>query len=196
MNFSASEICFCSLIFSLQLVILAKQFIFKSNCVLPVLWCREIIARGFIITSGISYQSPGWNKLDKTACDRLDLTSLLRFVSTNLLQVVNLHATSLLSTICYSIVTTVLLQVSQQVGTSLLEHLVIGSAKTSCWQVVGTTLLQVCCRLVTICTFLRVYVSEHYNYSCLAGGVNAWAGVLLLIAYALVCARLFKFLYT
>ena len=38
-----------------------------------------------------------------------------------------------------------------------LNKLGTSSANTSCWQVVGTALLQVCCRLVTTCAFLRVY---------------------------------------
>ena len=117
-----------------------------------------------VFTSGIFYQSPVCNKLDETACDRLDLTSLLRFVSTNLLQAVNLHATSLLSTICYSIVTTTLLQVRQQVGTSpstswcksvrtscyrQCEDILL----TSCWNNIATSLLQACYNL---CVFTCV----------------------------------------
>jgi hypothetical protein len=37
----------------------------------------------------------------------------------------------------------------------LVNKLGISSANTSCWQVVGTALLQVCCRFVTTCAFLR-----------------------------------------
>jgi hypothetical protein len=33
----------------------------------------------------------------------------------------------------------------------------VRSANTSCWQIVGTVLLQVCCKFVTTCAFLRVY---------------------------------------
>jgi hypothetical protein len=39
----------------------------------------------------------------------------------------------------------------------LVNKLGTSSANTSCWQVVGTALLQVCCRFVTTCAFLRVY---------------------------------------
>jgi hypothetical protein len=39
----------------------------------------------------------------------------------------------------------------------LFNKLGTSSANTSCWQVVGTALLQVCCRFVTTCAFLRVY---------------------------------------
>ena len=170
MNFSASEICFCNLIFSLQLLILAKQYIFKSSFMLSVRWCRGIIAHGF--RSGIFHQAPVCNKLDETACDRLELTSLLRFVSTNLLQVVNLHDTSLLSTICCSIVTTTLLQVRQQVCTSPSTGC-YKSVRTSCYRQcedilstsccnnIATSLLQACYNL---CVFTRVLFKHPFEY--------------------------------
>ena len=70
----------------------------------------------------------------------------------------------LVETTCYSIVTAAILQtvsklvqVCQQAATSLSQHFVVGSAKTSCWQVVGKALLQVCYMFVTNCTFLCVY---------------------------------------
>ena len=50
-------------------------------------------------------------------------------------------------------------QVRQQVPTSLSQQAVIGSAKTTCWQVVGTALGQVCCRFVTSCAFWRVLLA-------------------------------------
>jgi hypothetical protein len=39
---------------------------------------------------------------------------------------------------------------------NLLNKLGTSGANTSCWKVVGTALLQVCCRFVTTCAFLRM----------------------------------------
>jgi hypothetical protein len=39
----------------------------------------------------------------------------------------------------------------------LVNKLGTSSANTSCWQIVGPALLQVCCRFVATCPFLRVY---------------------------------------
>ena len=69
----------------------------------------------------------------------------------------NNFATALSEQPCYSIVRTTLLHDGQQIATSLLEQAVTSSANTTCWQVVGTTLLQVCCKFVTkFCLFTCV----------------------------------------
>jgi hypothetical protein len=51
----------------------------------------------------------------------------------------------------------------QQVVDKLVNKLGTSSANTSCWQVVGTALLQVCYRFVTTCAFLLVlaYLCIH-----------------------------------
>ena len=84
--------------------------------------------------SGISFDKLA-AALTQQACAKL-LTSLLQ------LQVCGQQ-------LCYSIVRTTLLHDSQQIATSLLEQAVTSIANTTCRQVVGTTLLQVCCKFVT-----------------------------------------------
>jgi hypothetical protein len=62
---------------------------------------------------------------------------------------------------------TTLQQVVNKLGTS--------SANTSCWQVVGTALLQVCCRFVTTCAFLRAYT---YSVDLISSILNHRLGTL------------------
>jgi hypothetical protein len=63
-----------------------------------------------------------------------------------------LVASILSSTTFYSKLSTSRWQLVNKLGTS--------SANTCWWQVVGTALLQVCCRFVTTCAFLCVYSSR------------------------------------
>ena len=109
---------------------------------------------------------PWWNKL---VTDWIWQAATVSFqqtcyeLFTSLLHLVNLLATNLLQQLATALSrqpwyksVNKLLQVRQQVATSPSQQAVIGSAKTSCWQVVGADLLQVCCRFVTSCAFLRV----------------------------------------
>jgi hypothetical protein len=66
----------------------------------------------------------------------------------------------------------------EQLVTSLLSSTTLQqvvSANTSCWQVVGTALLQVCCRFVTTCAFLHVYT---YSVDLISSILNHRLGTL------------------
>ena len=125
-------------------------------------------------------------------CNKLVVSSLLRIDFHKLAtawyqQTCAKLLTSLLQTCCeqpcYSIVTTTSLQVRQQVATSLSQQAGTSSANTSCWQVVGTALLQVCCRLVTTCAFLRVFL--------LLTSFASWSSAcFILIEFSLHCRLL------
>ena len=62
--------------------------------------------------------------------------------------------TSLLSSTTLQQVVNKPLRTCQQAGNKQCKHILL----TSCWN----RLLQVCCRFVTICAFLRVYTSENF----------------------------------
>jgi hypothetical protein len=49
-------------------------------------------------------------------------------------------------------------QAVQNLSTSLCEHMLL----TSCWNSIATSLLQVCCRFVTTCAFLRAWQADVY----------------------------------
>jgi hypothetical protein len=146
----------------------SKYTIFYTKLVLSIFYCSHPPGKhakwnshACFFTRGIFHESPcllqaWWNKV---VTDWI-WQACYSIVPTNLLQVswqacykldANKLATASSRQNCYKSVDKLLQVCHNKLGTT--------SASTSCEQVVGADLLQVCCRFVTSCAFLRVYWS-------------------------------------